>query len=387
MMYLITGQPGHGKTAYGIDRAFGFQKEKRAIYAHGIKDFDYERAGWHYLEDPTKWMEVVPHGSVIFLDECYTVFPNRNPGSKVPPHVEAMARHRHFGYDFILVAQQGLQLDPFLRGLYDEHTHVRQTSLVKSKTKLKRWTQYQGNVNGPCADVIDWVRPKYVFDYYTSTTLVTTKRSMPMWMRWVIVGVVFVLAVMLWLKHRYSEKMHQYEEQRTTLQAGDTVVPPASAASASGAPAPAHVMTADEYAKAHLPRFATMPWTAPIYDGAQPAVQPQLFCMSSLGGRDGLGHATEPSCTCVTEQGTRYDLPQPQCRTVALNGAPYNPYKQPSAPPAPYVPPQGQDAPQAHAPAALQGGVIAKAPRALGTFPENPQGKVETYTPPTSLDM
>ncbi|MBA0286107.1 hypothetical protein D7Y53_22695 [Stenotrophomonas maltophilia] len=39
------------------------------------------------------------------------------------------------GFDFILIAQQGLQLDPLLRGLYEEHVHVRQTSILRSKTK------------------------------------------------------------------------------------------------------------------------------------------------------------------------------------------------------------------------------------------------------------
>ncbi len=37
-LYLVTGQPGHGKTAYALDKAFKFQKEGRAIYAHGVKD-------------------------------------------------------------------------------------------------------------------------------------------------------------------------------------------------------------------------------------------------------------------------------------------------------------------------------------------------------------
>ncbi|MFP7020184.1 zonular occludens toxin domain-containing protein, partial [Xanthomonas hortorum pv. gardneri] len=37
-LYLVTGQPGHGKTAYAIDKAFAFKKEGREIYAHGIKD-------------------------------------------------------------------------------------------------------------------------------------------------------------------------------------------------------------------------------------------------------------------------------------------------------------------------------------------------------------
>jgi hypothetical protein len=366
-MYLVTGQPGHGKTAYAIDKAFQFQKQGRSIYAHGIKDFDYQRAGWTFLEDPTKWEEL-PDGSVIILDECYTVFPNRNPGSKVPPHVEAMARHRHRGFDFILIAQQGLQLDPFLRGLYEEHVHVRQTSIMKSKTKLKRWTAYQGNVGGPCGDVVDWVRPKYVFDYYTSTTLITTKRSLPMWMRWVLVGVIFVFLCLLYLKHRYTEKMENFEAQRTSATAGAAALPGAPAQ--GGGVAPTRPATPFEYAEAHRPRFGTMPWTAPIYDANAPTVQPQLFCMSSLPSRN---DTRAPSCTCVTEQGTKYDLSQPECRTVALNGAPYNPYKPPSAPPAPYVPQeQPQDAAQAHA-QAVPGVVIDKAERTMGTFPESKQ--------------
>jgi hypothetical protein len=113
-----------------------------------------------------------------------------------------------------------------------------------------------------------------------------------------------------------------------------------------------------------------MPWTAPIYDANAPTVQPQLFCMSSLPSRN---DTRAPSCTCVTEQGTKYDLSQPECRTVALNGAPYNPYKPPSAPPAPYVPQeQPQDAAQAHA-QAVPGVVIDKAERTMGTFPESKQ--------------
>ncbi|MGH8040320.1 MAG: zonular occludens toxin domain-containing protein, partial [Stenotrophomonas sp.] len=95
-LYLVTGQPGHGKTAYALDKAFQFQKAGRAIYAHGVKDLDYQKAGWTYLEDPRQW-DQLPDGSVILLDECYTVFPNRNPGAAVPPFIQAMATHRHRG--------------------------------------------------------------------------------------------------------------------------------------------------------------------------------------------------------------------------------------------------------------------------------------------------
>jgi zona occludens toxin len=326
-LYLVTGQPGHGKTAYAIDRAFQMQKEGRTIYAHGIKDFDYERAGWKYLDDPTQW-EALPDGSVVILDECYTIFPNRNPGAKVPAHVEALARHRHRGFDFILIAQQGLQLDPFMRGLYEEHVHVRQTSLFKSKTKLKRWNQYQGNVQVQCADVVDWVRPAYVFGYYTSTTLVTTKRNLPTWMRNILIGLGIIGLVSFYLYRSYSEKLNPEGHSSTASSQGA-----GSTATFGGTPGVAGESApkwanAYEYATAHLPRIGAMPWTAPIYDQRSAVTDPQLICMSSPGGPDAQGIHKDASCTCVTEQGTAYDLSQPECRTIARRGPAYNPYKQ-----------------------------------------------------------
>lgn len=376
-LYLVTGQPGHGKTAYAIDLAFKFQKEGRSIYASGIKDFDYEKAGWQQLVDPTQW-EQLPDGSVVLLDECYNVFPNRNAGSKVPPHVDAMARHRHRGFDFILVAQQGLQLDPFLRGLYESHVHVRQNSVWKRKTKLKRWDSYQGAVNGPCADVVDWIRPKYVFDYYTSTTLVTTKRSMPMWMRWVIVGVAFVVVMMLWLKHRMQVRIQEAEAVATAAAS-----PGAVGSGAPGAGPPVRTFaTPLDYAKAHLPRFATMPETAPIFDDRPPVSQPALYCMSSMGGIDAQGNKQDPSCTCLTEQGTRYEITQPECRTVARHGQPYNPYKMPAVQPAAMSAMPAVDAVAAPGPSSAVVGY--KPGQRADVFPQNPAKTIGGYTPPTS---
>lgn len=379
-LYLVTGQPGHGKTAYGLDKAFQFQKEGRQIYVHGVKDFDFDKAGMKYLDDPTKWQDL-PDGSVILLDECYTVFPNRNPGARVPDHVEAMARHRHRGFDFILIAQQGLQLDPFLRGLYEEHCHVRQTSIMKSKTKLKRWNQYQGNIAGASSDVVDWVRPKYVFDYYTSTTLVTTKRSIPAWIRWTALGIVFV-CVMLWvLKMRFDRKIEDARSV-TTGASGLTVAP-----AAGGTVAPRTFDSPFEYAVAHLPRFATMPWTAPIYDGAAPASQPEIYCMSSMAGLDAQGVHQDASCSCYSEQGTKYEMDQPQCRTVARNSTPYNPYKAPRLQQYQGVPSHASlssdvDAQSHSAPAAA---VVGHAPGQRGdVFQQNPASTISGYTRPTS---
>lgn len=374
-LYLVTGQPGHGKTAYGIDLAFKFQKEGRSIYASGIKDFDYERAGWIHLEDPTQW-EALPDGSVVVLDECYNVFPNRNPGSKVPAHVDAMARHRHRGFDFILIAQQGLQLDPFLRGLYETHVHVRQNSIFKSKTKLKRWDAYQGNVNGPCADVVDWIRPKYVFDFYTSTTLVTTKRTIPRWMIWSGVGILFVGAMLFILKARFDSKVEEAQAMTTAGASGQTVAP-----AAGGTVAPRTYATPTDYAKAHLPRFASMPETAPIFDDRAAVSQPALYCMSSVPVP---GDDREASCTCITEQGTKYDISQPECRTIARFGPVYNPYKAPKVE-IQLQPPVAPSASPAIASSGSRGAAIGfKSGQRADVFPANPARTISSVTPATT---
>ncbi|WP_422506151.1 zonular occludens toxin domain-containing protein [Stenotrophomonas sp. GZD-301] len=376
-LYLVTGQPGHGKTAYALDKAFKLQKEGRTIYAHGVKDLDYTKANFHYLDNPAEW-EQLPDGSVVLLDECYTVLPNRNPGAKVPPHIEAMARHRHRGFDFILIAQQGLQLDPFLRGLYEEHVHVRQTSIMRSKTKLKRWNQYQNNVQGACNDVVDWVRPKYVFDYYTSTTMVTTKRQLPMWIRWVILGVVALGVILFAVRWYFTAKIAKYETDRSPPASLDMTRAAATADSGAvaGADAPRVFETPIDYARAHLPRFGTMPWTAPIYDQRTTTTDPQLYCISSTEGQDGLGNRAEGSCTCLTEQGTRYDLSQPECRTIARYGPIYNPYKQKSdlqrGPASQQLAPVQ---PSQIPPASPSGAIISVADRPMSTFPESRQNR------------
>lgn len=323
MILLLTGQPGHGKTAYALVRARKLKEEGRTVYAHGVKDLDHDAIGFHAISDPKDWQSL-PDGSVVLIDECYTTFPSRNPGSKVPDHVEAMARHRHRGFDFILIAQQGLQLDPFLRGLIEEHIHVKRK--FGKATKLKRWSSYQSNVNGLCSDASDWIRPNDIFKFYTSTTLNTSRLHIPMWLKLIALCLVILGGIVWYIKGRYEEKTKALAHPAGLI---------ADAAGArgervTGASAKPEYRTPTDYAKAHLPRFATMPWTAPVFDERRATADPQLLCMSSEAGQDVEGVHRDASCTCLTEQGTKYDISHGECRRIARDGPVYNPYRQQS---------------------------------------------------------
>ncbi|QFQ33304.1 hypothetical protein M1M15_gp07 [Vibrio phage XacF13] len=111
-----------------------------------------------------------------------------------------------------------------------------------------------------------------------------------------------------------------------------------------------------------------------------------LICMSSLAGTDAQGKHKEASCTCMTEQGTAYDLDQPQCRTIAKRGPVYNPYRERRE--NEQQPAQQQQAVQGGAAApGLSGVVVQRGMRTQGTFPESKGYNTKTTTPSTSLEM
>lgn len=322
MIYFYTGKPGAGKTALALTKARELLKEGREVYAWGIKDLDYERIGFKALPDPKEW-ETYPDGSVFLLDEAYGVFPSAAPGSKVPPHIEALARHRHRGFDFILICQQPLQLHWFLRGLVEDHFHVEKVWNSR-KTDVKHWTEYQGNTKAASSDKTSWVRDKEIFDFYTSTTMDTSGGlKIPRWAKLLALALAFVGGMVLFMKHRADQKIAEIKAERAAAVQ--------SVAGAAGAAASLvnKNTTPEDYAKLTLPRLPAAPWSAPIFDARAAVSKPEIYCMSSGPGLDGVGKYRDASCTCLTEQGTRYEIGYDVCVVMAKNGPVYNPYKEP----------------------------------------------------------
>ncbi|OQP75128.1 hypothetical protein IM53_018280 [Xanthomonas phaseoli pv. dieffenbachiae] len=126
-----------------------------------------------------------------------------------------------------------------------------------------------------------------------------------------------------------------------------------------------------------------MPWTAEVFDQRPVVADPQVFCMSSMPA---ASDPREAFCTCMTEQGTRYELSQPMCRTLARNGAPYNPYKDVRQQQQQQQSQTGQVA-QQNQPLQLGGSVIARGTREVGSFPESKPYATANSVQSTTADL
>ncbi len=333
MIYWFTGQPGHGKTLHAIEKLLEFKDKGRIVYACNIRQFDYAKTGVLEMtpEQFRDWPNFLPDGAVALVDEAYEhdMLPKRPPGSKVPHHVEQLAKHRHRGLDFIFVSQSpDKQCDQFVHDLIERHIHVRRRFGTKF-VHLREFDRFEAKAEKATPLVVRRkVLPKRPMGTYQSTEMDTTERKVP----WYYFAFPLAAAFGLFLMYYTFGSMGK----RLGGDAENLAVPAASAApanhgvqatGAAGAGASSPVSPAD-YARKFLPRIPSEPWSAPAYDSvlSLPTEPPRLFCMSSLGGKNAHGEYVEPSCTCLTEQGTSYELDQPTCRFVARRGQ-YEPYR------------------------------------------------------------
>ena len=358
---LITGKPGNFKTAFLVDRmlAEGEKPNPRPLVAFGINGLEPGIATTY--TDPRRWSEItdrnqgdctcplyggepgpdgtypphthlIPRGALIFVDEAWKWFGHLHDASRqaTPRHVLDLAEHRHMGVDFIWTAQGPNQLYPFVRPLIADHEHlVRRwgTMFVDSfkweelNEDVKSTTKRENALRATKA------APKNAFGKYKSAEEHTIKRNIP----WRVVALPAILIAALaagWLA--FLKLQPSAVAQATGLEGPAAGSPAAADQPAWQAPESRadRWTTLADYAADHLPRFATMPWTAPVYDGRSVTVDPQLYCMASTSGLDANGEFKEEGCSCMTEQGTRYEISPGECRRVARYGTPYNPYKE-----------------------------------------------------------
>ncbi len=372
---LLTGVPGNGKTL----RAVWYIKQAIAagetVFACNINGLNID--GVQPWEDPHEWAKLAP-GSILVVDEAQNFF--RAAGGAVPKYITDMETIRHAGVRLILLTQSPALIHPNIRALVGLHEHlVRQGG--KELATVYRRSRVMDNVRSEKAllaeDHESWGFPRELYGLYKSAEVHTVKRTMTSKMKrglMLLLVLGGLLAYLIW-----NGSMLFGGKSEPEADAGGA---PATTASAFGSLAPKakddgpKYASAADYARAHLPRISTMPWTAEVFDQRPTTSDPQLFCIASGEGLDGNGQHAEATCTCLTEQGTRYDLSQPECRTLARNGPVYNPYKNQQV-----APVQQAAAEEATQQPLLSGGgvVIGRADRAMGSFPESKAFESDSY--------
>ena len=370
MYYQFTGQPGHGKTVLSIERALQMKAKAdklhaedptkhpyRELYVCNVRDFNHGLAGavelkpsqlrkwsWHPddpepaaidlkkqpvddddNEIPNDRINPAFENAIILVDEAYEhrMFPRRPPGSPIPHHVWKVAKHRHYGIDFIMICQSpAKQMDDFLHDLMEEHYHVRRRYGLPF-VHVKRWDRFERNPDK--AEPLTRTRRRYpteIFKLYTSTKYDTSEKRVPWFYYAVGVLAVALIGGMYWNYNNLKDRFGKADRPAVGAQAPQVDGAPATAAPQAGAPVHARAASRDEYVALFQPRIPSQPWSAPAYDAIPiKGDAPRLFCMLSNPGTDAAGGDDGNSrCTCLTEQGTRYVLDLETCAYVARHG-------------------------------------------------------------------
>jgi len=305
MMYLITGQPGNGKTLYALKTIEARrQAENRPVYYHGIPELNRE---WTQLDKPEDWYKL-PEGSIIVMDECQKVFPPRPSSSKPPQHVSEFETHRHKGFDIYLLTQHPSLVDNHLKKLAGKHYHVIRSFGMQRADVF----EMQSVMDPSTRNLKDALRHKFkyppeVYGWYKSSELHTHKRKLP-WQYYAIPAAVLVVGGSSWWAYSQLNKMG-----KTGIDSVATV-PHAGKQLASGGimEQPKKTLSREEYIDAHQPRIDGLAYTAPVYDEVtKPEEAPlPVACIDSVS----------KGCKCYSQQATVLQMPEGMCKNILKNG-------------------------------------------------------------------
>ena len=312
MIYLRTGANGTGKTLLTLkevhDKAL---KESRPVYHNGR--FAPVAGGpldnWQEL-DIKDWQSV-PDGAIFVVDECHNDFPLRTAKESLPEYVKQLAEHRRRGFDFYLITQHPMNIDPFVRRLIGSpgwHQHLKRVSGAPLVSVLE-WPavndQPQKNGSGVSASTKMVSYPKEVYNWYSSTSLDTAKIKIPNQVKFLAVALVLIPVLFYYAWTSFQSR-----------QPFKNVTPAAAVAAPAGAPVQPGpggnpVQSTQQFLAAYQPRIDGLPHTAPRYDEAtKPTTAPYPAACVSMGDR----------CDCYTQQGTKLQTSAHLCKQIVSDG-------------------------------------------------------------------
>lgn len=338
MLYLITGVPGSGKTLKMISDLMNRKDLKnRPLYLDGIPDVKGDVIPNLPIpegETMQTWHKWAPTGAILVIDECQRVFRPRPSGSKVPDYVAELETHRHKGIDIFLLTQHPRLIDINVRSLIGHHCHISKTNLgVRRMIEWERCgdPQSKGDVQSAVKSVYTLDKKAYgVYKSAEEHTKINTKLSRVVYIAPVVLAAIIAASWYVYSSwNNYAEKAEKAPEvaAQAASPAGNVAgaATPATATVPAGQYPPSVKEVAETPQKPHLseddykPAIDGQPWTAPIYNGQNKAVQTMPYPVACV--------KSENRCTCYTEQATPIKgMKKSQCLDYVENGI-YNPYK------------------------------------------------------------
>lgn len=342
---IRTGLQGSGKTLNAIKEldAISF-KEQRPVYYYNVTDLDPSKlkGSWFPFEDPYRWYDL-PNDSLILIDEAQTWFGVRDARQAVPPHLSHLEIMRKKGHELHLVTQDPRFLDVHARRLCNCHVHFWRIfgSSQLSRYQMPRVHEAVEKLSTfKDADKKIIKLDKKFFSVYSSAQAKHHfKLKMPrkaMFMALALVASLY--AVYNGYSAVYGNRTPDPESSsddpsspgQTVVDAVASVVPGTSGLMSSSEKK--RPLTRDEYLSQHTPRIAGYPASAPVYDDiTKPVTYPKLSCIKSEDPRlvdrpnsrfqvRRLSSDRVVGCGCLTQQGTRYEVPFAVCLNMVDNG-------------------------------------------------------------------
>lgn len=311
MITYITGVPGAGKTLNTIKLVNDeWGDSDRPIFYCGINELTLPWTEITY-EEVIDWQSL-PDSSIVLVDEAYQAFPRRSHTKQVPPHVEALARHRHRGFDFYIITQKHTAVDHGLREYVGRHIHFDRQNGFNSCRRFE-WNKAvdpDDYHNKETATVQRISFPKEYYDKYKSAEVHTFQKRIPRKM--VYIGVLALVCVAL-LYRVFTKDYGTVMPENVDINSESSWTNPLVNRAQDGN----YLTDAEYYAAQWTPRIKDIPHSAPVYD--------KITEVKTIPRPQCIHRPKVASCKCYTQQATPLELSDQTCLSIVRNGW-FNPF-------------------------------------------------------------
>lgn len=313
MITLITGVPGAGKTLYAVDQILQPEaKAGRQLFVDGIPELliAHEPA-----PNPLEWPTWAPEGAHIVIDEVQRIWRPEAAGRAIPDSIAQLETHRHRGLDFTIMTQHPNLIHSNVRRLVGRHIHVRRTALGVYVYEYPECMNSPDTAYKTALTKIRWSHPKRSFGTYKSASIhQKVKFRIPRAAILFFACIALIAYLGFYLYGRVFSSSSVPGAPAAPVSSSSTVINGQQAQTSRPLIEPS---PESDIRERFIPRVYGEPNTAPAYDHIRQVVSMPIVSACI---------ADADRCFCYTQQMTKVEMTDSQCRKHATRGV-FDPYR------------------------------------------------------------